>query len=138
MKKSLLSACLIMAITLVACSKKTEEKEEKKPVLSPVLGYWQGEYTTTGQLGKTNYALLVNANGSARVYDLDMKTDTNGLSPNAKVDGQWVLSGSHFQLTYKTGTKMVNTSLIANEGYTAMAGTWAFDTTIKGNMKLAR
>ncbi|MBC7851666.1 MAG: hypothetical protein H7Y31_18115 [Chitinophagaceae bacterium] len=120
----------LLIILLAATSGSKESNGTVHTPLSPAVGYWQGSYTTTGQLGTSGYAMLLNNNGTGRIYDLGNLEDTTEVVPTKKVDAVWVLTGTSLQTTYKSGLKTVNTA------FTSMAGTWAFEALIKGNITL--
>jgi hypothetical protein len=134
---------VLTAVTFASCSKDSGDGPVAPPPVppappSPVIGYWVGTYNTTGQLGSSNYAMLIKSGGVVRVYDLDDKTDTASISPLAKVDGVWTLSGNTLQTSYKSGAKNVNTTATVNAAFNNMTGTWAFDGAVKGNISLGK
>jgi hypothetical protein len=138
MKRNILSIAAIL-ILAVACKKNnSDEPVPPAPTASPAEGYWTGKYTTTGQLGFENYAMLIKPNGFVRIYDLGNTTDTGTLIIGAKVNGVWSMSGNTVQTTYQSGTKTVNTSATLNAAKTQMNGTWAFDAIGKGNIELTK
>jgi len=125
-----------MAIVILAAACSKSKKDDPEPP-SPVIGYWTGSYTTIGQLGSTNYAILIQPGGVARVYDLDNKSDTSQLVAAQKVNATWTLSGFTLQTTYKSGaSKLVNTTATLNSSYTSMTGTWGSEGVTKGNISL--
>jgi carbonic anhydrase len=134
MKKATL---IISALALLASSCKKEEAPKETP--SPVLGYWKGKYnnsTTPGALFSDNYAMLFAANGKVRVYDLGTATDTATLLSAQKADGTWLLNGTTLQVSYASGSNTINTTGTVNAAFNNMSGTWAKNTTVKGNFYL--
>ena len=126
-----------LTIVFMAC-KKDKSDDPAPPAPSPAEGFWLGKYTTNGVFGQDNYAMLIKAGGFVRIYDLGTKTDTSTLSSLSKVTGIWTLIGNMVQTTYLTGTKTVNTTATLNAAKTQMAGTWAFDGAVKGNIELSK
>jgi hypothetical protein len=139
MKRNILSIAAVL-ILAVACKKNNSDDPVPQPpvTVSPAVGYWTGKYTTTGQLGFDKFAMLYKADGLLRVYEMGDKTDTAELSPLAKVNGVWSMSGNSVQTTYYTSTKTINTTATLNAAKTQMAGTWAFDAAVKGNIELTK
>lgn len=133
----MLTAVLVLA---VSCKKSNTEEPTPAPplVLSPVLGYWTGTYSTTGFFTTSKYAMLIKPGGVVRVYDLDDKTDTSAISPLAKADGVWTLNGNIFQTSYKSGATTINTSATVNAAFSNMTGTWASGAVTKGNITLSK
>lgn len=127
----------VIFLILFSCSKKQEETPAPSPA-SPAIGYWIGSYTTIGQLGSANYAMLLQAGGVGRVYELGQKTDTTLIAASAKVNAVWTLNGNTVQTTYSSGSKTINTIATLNAANTQMSGTWAFDAVVKGNISLAK
>jgi hypothetical protein len=126
----------IASVQFLSCAK--DNGDDPPVAASPAIGFWKGSYTTTGQLGSSNYAFLIKPNGLGRVYDLGTKTDTALLVAAEKADLVWVLNGNTLQTTYTTGTKTVNTTGNLNAAQTSMDGTWAFGATVKGNIALTK
>lgn len=137
MKRNILSIAAVL-ILAVACKKNNSDDPIPPTPPSPAEGYWTGKYTTTGQLGFDNYAMLIKAGGFVRIYDLGTGTDTASISPLAKANGVWSLSGNTIQTTYGSGTKTVNTTTTLNAAKTQMNGTWSFDAAVKGNIELGK
>ena len=126
----------IMALTNSSCSK--DKTENPSLPASPATGFWVGSYSTIGQLGSSNYAMLIKPGGIARIYDMGTKTDTTSLAALAKVDAVWTFNGNTLQTSYNTGTKTVNTTANVNAAFNNMNGTWAFDGVVKGNITLSK
>ena len=138
MKRNILSMAAIL-ILAVACKKNNaDDPVPQPPTTSPAEGYWTGKYTTTGRIGFDNFSMLLKPGGLLRVYELGDKTDTADISPLAKVSGTWTMLGNTVQTTYQSATKTINTTATLNASNTQMAGTWAFDATVKGNIELKK
>ena len=137
MKRNVLLATAIL-ILAVACKKSNSDDPVPTAQPSPAEGYWFGGYTTTGQAGFENYAMLIKPDGFVRIYDLGTKTDTSTLLTGAKVSGVWSMTGNTIQTTYKSGMKIVNTTATLNALKTQMNGTWGYEATTKGGIELIK
>ena len=135
MKKT---SILLTATFFVLAACKKEKEENPTPPPSPAVGFWTGSYTTTGQLGNEKWAMLLNADGTGRVYEMDNHTDTASLPAPAKVPLVWTLTGNTVQTTFKTGSKTANTTATLNAAANQMSGTWSFDATVKGAFSLVK
>jgi len=137
MKRNILSIAAVL-ILAVACKKNSSDDPVPTPTPSPAEGFWFGGYTTTGQAGFENYAMLIKPNGFVRIYDLGNTTDTGALIIGAKVNGSWSMTGNTIQTTYKSGMKIVNTTATLNAAKTQMNGTWGYEATTKGGIELIK
>lgn len=124
------------ALLVLAACKKEKEPASVPPPASPVIGFWQGSYTTTGLLGSSKYAMLINEGGVGRVYDLGTESDTNAIPAGKKPNLVWTLTGNTLQTSYLSGAKTVNTTATVNAAYNNQTGTWSFNGVTKGNITL--
>ena len=134
------SVVMIFALVgVVSCQKNKSDDPAPPPV--PVVeakGYWTGIYTTTGRVGEDKYGMLIKADGTARVYSLDVSMDTTLISPLAKVDGTWALLGTTLQVNYTDNGTQFSTSATVNSVEKTMIGTWAKNGIVKGTISLKK
>lgn len=126
-------------VGVVSCQKSKNDDPAPPPAtVIDAKGYWTGNYITTGVLGQTKYAILINAGGSARVYDLDASTDTTLIAPLSKSNGTWVLDGTTIQVSYTNGGKNYVNNGTINTAATTISGTWSRDGVVKGTISLTK
>ena len=139
MKRISLSVLSLVLLVTSGC-KKGKEEPVKTP--SPVEGFWIGKYnTSTGVAGiyNKNYAMLINGDGTARVYDMGSDTDTTSLGDGLqKISGIWVLNGNSLEVTYPAGTDTGRSNATVNAAFTSMSGAWSVNSVIKGSFYLNR
>ncbi|HEU4470908.1 MAG TPA: hypothetical protein VFR58_07495 [Flavisolibacter sp.] len=133
--KRTVSLMAFAMILLASCKKENQDKNESTPA-SSVIGFWVGSYTTNGMLGNNKYAMLINAGGTGRVYDISNGTDTATMSPHKKMNLTWTLDGNIFETTYGNGAIPINTKATVNDSFSNMTGTWSVGANEKGTITL--
>jgi hypothetical protein len=134
------SVIMIFAVVgVVSCQK--NKNDDPAPPPAPTVeakGYWTGIYTTTGTLAQDKSGMLINANGTARLYALDVSMDTTLISPLAKTDGTWILNGTTLEVSYANSGGFFTTSAIVNSVQKTMIGTWAKNGIVKGTLSMTK
>jgi len=135
------SVVMIFALVGVVSCQKNKSDDPVPPPPAPVVdakGYWTGFFTTTGQVTQDKYGMLIKANGSARIYSLDVSMDTTLIPALAKVDGTWVLNGTTLEVSYAISGSQYTTSATVNSVAKTMIGTWAKSGVVKGTISFVK
>jgi hypothetical protein len=133
-------AVMLAIAGFVSCGKDKNDEPAPPPptAVVEVKGYWTGIYTTSGTLAQDKYGMLIKAGGAARVYSLDVSTDTTMIPALAKVDGTWVLNGTTLEVSYAQAGNQYTTSATVNSVQKTMIGTWAKNGVVKGTISLSK
>ena len=128
------SVVIISALAgMVSCQK--NKNDDPAPIIPE--GYWKGYYTATGYPDQLKLRVLVKPGGTARVYDMGLKTDTAALPALSKYDGTWVLSNQTLDvMIYSDGVTLFRG--VINPAAETWTGTWIRSGEVKGTISLAK
>lgn len=131
---------LTTAVTLFVVGCKKDQAATPEETQQTVVGYYTGKrnFDPASNDYTHNYAMLLNANGTARVYNLGNGSDTAALLSIAKMDGSWIQNGSSLVVNYKPIGSPITASASVNKQATDINGTWAFDGATKGKFYLGK
>ena len=120
--KKLFIPFFLLGLLLNACKK-------DNAVAPSMVGYWVGKYGNTSGAAQTDYAFLLDANGSMKVYANNADT-----AKASKAKGTYFISGTKINGTYAYSVNQ-NYSFTAtsDEKFTTLSGSWGSGTTTTGN-----
>lgn len=120
--KKLLIPFFLLGLLINACKK-------DETVAPSMIGYWTGKYGNSSGAAQTDYAFLLDANGTMKVYANNADT-----AKASKAKGTYFISGTKINGTYNYSSSSVYSfTATSDEKFTTMSGSWGSGTTTTGN-----
>ena len=102
----------LLALSLAACA------ATPSPTPTPsVVGTWVGDYTNGSNPQLNDYAMIVNADGTIKVYD-------GTIADGAQATGTWTYTGGHLKGTYSYSGKEIYSLDATFSTPNHVTGTW--------------
>jgi hypothetical protein len=121
-----------LALTGFVSCKKNKDDQPVEPV-----GYWKGHYTATGLPQPIPVRVLVKSNGTARLYDMGIKTDTAAVSALDKYSATWLLNNQTLDVMFYSDAIRLFRGNIDPKTNT-WSGTWMNNGVVMGTMTLTK
>jgi hypothetical protein len=120
--KNLLIPFFALILLTNACKK-------EETVAPSMVGYWVGKYGNSSGAAQTDYAFLLDANGTMKVYANNADT-----AKASKAKGTYFVSGVKINGTYTyPGNLSYSFTATADEKFTTMSGSWGSGSSTTGN-----
>ena len=120
--KKLLIPFFLLGLLINACKK-------DETVAPSMVGYWVGKYGNSSGAAQTDYAFLLDANGTMKVYANNADT-----AKASKAQGTYFISGTKINGSYAyPGNIKYSFTAVSDEKFTTMSGNWGSGISTTGN-----